>query len=112
MSGEKTREGHVTVALDVHSKLNLCIDSVCKNCDMKHYALSHYNAGLCREQYSWTGGFGVCRVAEMHVSRLRKGQGLDGGLVWGIFGKRAMRLRMSGLLEEVGSFDAWACVFE
>jgi len=46
----------------------------------------------------------------MRVSRLRKGQGLGGGLVWGIFGKRAMRLRMSGLLEEVGSFDAWACV--
>ena len=58
---------------------------MCKNCDIKHYALSHYNGGLCRERYSWNGGVGVCRVAEMHVSRLRKEQGLVGGVGVGNF---------------------------
>ena len=48
MSGEKTCEGHVTVALGVYGEF--CTDSVCKNCEIKHYALSHYNAGLCRER--------------------------------------------------------------
>jgi len=30
--------------------------------------------------------------------------------VWGISGKRAMWLKISGLLEEVGSVDTWAYV--
>jgi len=32
LPGEKIREGHVTVALDVCSELNLCTGSICKNC--------------------------------------------------------------------------------